>query len=161
MKAMHTTLTQLNAMSADAFVATLAGIFEHSPWVAEAVAGERPFPGIDALHDAIVSVRAGFAGAELLALWPGRNGWTLQRGESGPDQSRGRPGGRGTQQPPGGLPGLPEPAHRRLSPAPRLLEARRQLASAARADGRRDDPQGRRGSTGIITALNAWDCWAP
>ena len=35
-----------------------------------------------ALHDAIVSVRAGFAGAELLALWPGHDGWTLQEYEA-------------------------------------------------------------------------------
>ncbi|HEY4352960.1 MAG TPA: OHCU decarboxylase, partial [Paraburkholderia sp.] len=37
MKAMHYTLEQLNRVSKDAFVAALSGIFEHSPWVAEAV----------------------------------------------------------------------------------------------------------------------------
>jgi hypothetical protein len=31
-----------------------------------------------ALHDAIVSVRAGFAGQELTALWPSRDGWIVQ-----------------------------------------------------------------------------------
>jgi hypothetical protein len=32
---------------------------------------------------------------------------------------------------------FPEPAHRRVSPAPHLLEARRHLTGAARADDRR------------------------
>ena len=50
MKAMQTTLDQLNAMPADAFVTVLAGIFEHSPWVAEIAAQQRPFESIDALH---------------------------------------------------------------------------------------------------------------
>jgi 2-oxo-4-hydroxy-4-carboxy-5-ureidoimidazoline decarboxylase len=50
MKAMHYTLEQLNHASADAFVAALSGIFEHSPWVAEAAARQRPYASIDALH---------------------------------------------------------------------------------------------------------------
>jgi 2-oxo-4-hydroxy-4-carboxy-5-ureidoimidazoline decarboxylase len=53
MKAMQTTLDQLNAMPADAFVTVLAGIFEHSPWVAEIAAQQRPFESIDALHAAM------------------------------------------------------------------------------------------------------------
>lgn len=43
MKAMQYTLDQLNTVSTDAFVAALSGIFEHSPWVAEIAANERPF----------------------------------------------------------------------------------------------------------------------
>jgi hypothetical protein len=35
------------------------------------------------LHDARISVRAGFRGAELSALWPGGNGWTLQEHKAG------------------------------------------------------------------------------
>jgi 2-oxo-4-hydroxy-4-carboxy-5-ureidoimidazoline decarboxylase len=50
MKAMQYTLDQLNRISADAFVATLSGIFEHSPWVAEIAANQRPYGSIDALH---------------------------------------------------------------------------------------------------------------
>ncbi len=50
MKAMRYTLDQLNTMSPDAFVAALSGIFEHSPWVAEAAAPARPFADIEALH---------------------------------------------------------------------------------------------------------------
>ncbi|KWF28173.1 OHCU decarboxylase [Burkholderia diffusa] len=51
MKAMRYTLEQLNTMTPSAFVAALSGIFEHSPWVAEAAAGRRPFASIDALHE--------------------------------------------------------------------------------------------------------------
>jgi 2-oxo-4-hydroxy-4-carboxy-5-ureidoimidazoline decarboxylase len=50
MKAMHYTLDQLNALPAETFVTVLAGIFEHSPWVPEAAAQQRPFASIDALH---------------------------------------------------------------------------------------------------------------
>jgi OHCU decarboxylase len=39
-------LAQLNALAPDGFVAALAGIFEHSPWVAQRVAGERPFGSV-------------------------------------------------------------------------------------------------------------------
>jgi 2-oxo-4-hydroxy-4-carboxy-5-ureidoimidazoline decarboxylase len=50
MKAMHYTLEQLNNASTEAFVAALSGIFEHSPWVAEAAAGQRPYASVDVLH---------------------------------------------------------------------------------------------------------------
>lgn len=45
----HLTLAQLNALDRDAFVAALAGIYEHSAWVAEAVADRRPFASREAL----------------------------------------------------------------------------------------------------------------
>jgi hypothetical protein len=35
------------------------------------------------LHDAAASVRAGFRGQELTALWPRANGWTLQERAAG------------------------------------------------------------------------------
>lgn len=34
-------------------------------------------------HDAVVSIRAGFAGQELSTLWPKEQGWQLQEGEAG------------------------------------------------------------------------------
>jgi hypothetical protein len=34
-------------------------------------------------HDAAASVRAGFAGRELSALWPARPGWRLREGRAG------------------------------------------------------------------------------
>src|ERR1700738_3882685 len=46
-------LTQLNALSAPDFVAALATIFEHSPWVPERVAAARPFASGVALHQAM------------------------------------------------------------------------------------------------------------
>jgi 2-oxo-4-hydroxy-4-carboxy-5-ureidoimidazoline decarboxylase len=49
------TLDQLNALPGDAFTAALGDIFEHAPWVAEAVAPQRPFPTVAALHDAMVA----------------------------------------------------------------------------------------------------------
>ena len=49
------TLDQLNAMSAADFTAALADIYEHSPWVAEAAAKQRPFATLTALHSAMTA----------------------------------------------------------------------------------------------------------
>ena len=48
-------LSELNHCSKDDFVAALANIFEHSPWVAEAAASMRPFAGIGALFAAMTA----------------------------------------------------------------------------------------------------------
>jgi 2-oxo-4-hydroxy-4-carboxy-5-ureidoimidazoline decarboxylase len=48
------TLAELNALDRGAFVAALGGVFEHSPWVAEAVWPQRPFATVEALHAAMV-----------------------------------------------------------------------------------------------------------
>jgi len=48
-------LSELNHCSKDEFVTALANIFEHSPWVAEAVAVLRPFAGIGALFAAMTA----------------------------------------------------------------------------------------------------------
>jgi 2-oxo-4-hydroxy-4-carboxy-5-ureidoimidazoline decarboxylase len=47
-------LDHLNGLSAADFVARLGDIFEHAPWVAEGVAGLRPFSTLAALHDAMM-----------------------------------------------------------------------------------------------------------
>jgi len=47
------TLSDLNACSKGDFVAALANIFEHSPWIAEQAASLRPFAGVKALFDAM------------------------------------------------------------------------------------------------------------
>ncbi len=47
------TLARLNVCSADEFAALLDGIYEHSPWVAERTAGQRPFPTLAALKYAL------------------------------------------------------------------------------------------------------------
>ena len=49
----QTTLTELNACGKDDFVAALANIFEHSPWIAEQAAAARPFAGVKQLFDAM------------------------------------------------------------------------------------------------------------
>jgi 2-oxo-4-hydroxy-4-carboxy-5-ureidoimidazoline decarboxylase len=48
-----TDLATLNAMSAADFVAALAGVFEHAPWVAEAAAPGRPYADPNALFAAL------------------------------------------------------------------------------------------------------------
>jgi 2-oxo-4-hydroxy-4-carboxy-5-ureidoimidazoline decarboxylase len=48
-------LSELNHCSKDEFVAALANIFEHSPWVAEAAAALRPFAGMAALLAAMTA----------------------------------------------------------------------------------------------------------
>ena len=46
-------LSDLNALGKADFVAALANIFEHSPWVAEHAASSRPFNGVAALFEAM------------------------------------------------------------------------------------------------------------
>ena len=50
---MSHTLAQLNTMPAAAFVQALGGIYEHSPWFAEAAARKRPFDDVAALAAAL------------------------------------------------------------------------------------------------------------
>ncbi|MFC0403206.1 2-oxo-4-hydroxy-4-carboxy-5-ureidoimidazoline decarboxylase [Paraburkholderia rhizosphaerae] len=68
MKAMQTTLAQLNRVSKDAFTDTLSGIYEHSPWVAEAAAELRPFTSIDDLHSKMSLIVETAGEARQLAL---------------------------------------------------------------------------------------------
>jgi 2-oxo-4-hydroxy-4-carboxy-5-ureidoimidazoline decarboxylase len=49
------TLVELNACRKGDFVAALANVFEHSPWIAEQAAALRPFAGVRALFDAMRS----------------------------------------------------------------------------------------------------------
>ncbi len=48
-----TTLAALNALSDADFTAALADIYEHSPWVAQAVSAKRPFATLADLHAAM------------------------------------------------------------------------------------------------------------
>ena len=47
------TLDEANALSKEAFVERFGGVFEHSPWVAERVAGMRPFASVTDMHAAM------------------------------------------------------------------------------------------------------------
>jgi len=66
---MTLTLEQLNAASADEFVALLEGTYEHSPWIARAAAGKRPFATLAALKRGLVeAVREGGREAQLALI---------------------------------------------------------------------------------------------
>ncbi|HEX2216708.1 MAG TPA: 2-oxo-4-hydroxy-4-carboxy-5-ureidoimidazoline decarboxylase [Xanthobacteraceae bacterium] len=62
------TLDELNAMDTVGFTAMLNDVFEHSPWVAEAVAEQRPFADLAALHDAMTKAVRAAAPERQLAL---------------------------------------------------------------------------------------------
>jgi 2-oxo-4-hydroxy-4-carboxy-5-ureidoimidazoline decarboxylase len=49
------TIADLNACSQADFVAALANIFEHSPWIAEQAAAARPFAGVRQLYEAMTT----------------------------------------------------------------------------------------------------------
>lgn len=63
-----TTLTELNSCSTDAFVDTLRGIYEHSPWIPQRAADARPFATNTALKYALQSVVANASVDEQLGL---------------------------------------------------------------------------------------------
>lgn len=88
---MRYTLGQLNRMPADAFVAALGGIFEHSPWVAVAAERQRPFDSIETLYRAMVHA-VETAGTErqlaLLNAHPELAGKAAVRGELTAESTR-------------------------------------------------------------------------
>jgi len=97
---MRWTLNQLNAMTPDAFVAALAGVFEHSPWVAQVAAARRPFASADALHAAMCGAVEAAGDARQLALinaHPELAGRAAVRGELTAESTR-EQGGAGLDQ---------------------------------------------------------------
>jgi len=80
---MHASLEQLNSMDTDDFVAALAGIFEHSQWIAAAIAGQRPFATLASLHSAMMAVvqtASATKRLELINLHPDLAGKTARAG---------------------------------------------------------------------------------
>src|SRR5258707_15453611 len=65
---MSVPLEQLNAANTDDFVATLGSVYEHSPWVAAAVAGQRPFASLASLNAAMAAAVRAAPSAQRLAL---------------------------------------------------------------------------------------------
>lgn len=61
-------MADLDAMPHASFVAALGDLFEHSPWVAAAVAPLRPFTTARAMHDAMMSQVRHAAPADQVAL---------------------------------------------------------------------------------------------
>ena len=62
------TLDQLGTADAAQFAAALDGIYEHSPWVAEAAATGRPFATLAALHEAMMRAVLSASDSAKLAL---------------------------------------------------------------------------------------------
>jgi 2-oxo-4-hydroxy-4-carboxy-5-ureidoimidazoline decarboxylase len=78
------TITALNDLSRDAFVALLAEVYEHSPWVPEEAFDRGPFAARADLHAAMEAVVAGADRPRQLALLrahPELAGRAAQRGE--------------------------------------------------------------------------------
>ena len=66
---MTLTIPQLNAVPADAAVALLDGIYEHSPWIARAALAQRPFADLAHLRHALADATcAGGRDAQLALL---------------------------------------------------------------------------------------------
>lgn len=63
-----TTIESLNQLDAAAFAEALAGIYEHSPWIAARAAAARPFASLAALRLALQAVVDAAAPDERLAL---------------------------------------------------------------------------------------------
>ncbi|NDH50944.1 MAG: 2-oxo-4-hydroxy-4-carboxy-5-ureidoimidazoline decarboxylase [Betaproteobacteria bacterium] len=61
-------LDQINAAAADDFVALLAGTYEHSPWIAQRAAADRPFASLAQLKLALARVVREAGRAAQLAL---------------------------------------------------------------------------------------------
>ncbi len=68
MQAGVVTLEALNRASRDELEQVLAGVFEHSPWIAARAAEARPFASLEAVHAAMVAVVRRALPEEQLAL---------------------------------------------------------------------------------------------
>src|SRR3954465_7618934 len=64
-------LGSLNAADEAAFVAALGEVYEHAPWVAQAVCRQRPFATLAALHAAMMSAVRAAPAEQRLALIKG------------------------------------------------------------------------------------------
>jgi 2-oxo-4-hydroxy-4-carboxy-5-ureidoimidazoline decarboxylase len=88
---MKLTLAQINALPDDEFVRRIGPVFEHSPWIAAAVAPRRPFATAAELQQALAdSVRQ--AGVEkqlaLIRAHPDLVGRLAQLGQLTPESTR-------------------------------------------------------------------------
>ncbi len=67
----RSSLDYLNTCAPEVFCAVLADIWEHAPWVARGVAGQRPFATVETLHTAMVGVVAGQNEPARVAFYAG------------------------------------------------------------------------------------------
>ncbi|BDB23541.1 2-oxo-4-hydroxy-4-carboxy-5-ureidoimidazoline decarboxylase [Cupriavidus sp. P-10] len=85
------TLAQLNTMPVAEFVQVLGGIYEHSPWFAEAAATQRPFADVAALTQALrkaVDEAGEAAQLKLVRAHPELAGKAAVRGELTAESTR-------------------------------------------------------------------------
>jgi 2-oxo-4-hydroxy-4-carboxy-5-ureidoimidazoline decarboxylase len=85
------TLDQLNTLPTADFIQVLGGIYEHSPWVAEAAAAQRPFASAAALADAMRAIVDGAGDAaqiKLVRAHPELAGKAAVRGELTAESTR-------------------------------------------------------------------------
>lgn len=61
-------LDQLNALDEAGFAHALSGVFEHAPWVVDAVVDQRPFASTAALHQALIDVLCNLPERSLVAF---------------------------------------------------------------------------------------------
>lgn len=84
------TLEHLNACPAPEFARLIGPVYEHSPWIAEAVTGQRPFASVEALRTAMSAV-VRTAGTErqlaLIRAHPDLVGRALLTAESQSEQT--------------------------------------------------------------------------
>lgn len=67
----RSSLENLNTCTPEVFCSALADIWEHAPWVAHGIVGQRPFASVEALHAAMVGVVAGLDEAARVAFYAG------------------------------------------------------------------------------------------
>jgi 2-oxo-4-hydroxy-4-carboxy-5-ureidoimidazoline decarboxylase len=94
------TLAELNALEPARFAAAIAGVFEHSPWVAAAACDRRPFRTIDELHATLVeTLKSAPTDAQLAVLraHPELASKAAMRGELTPESNREQEGAGLTQ----------------------------------------------------------------
>ena len=82
---------QLSSMAQEQFVSALDGVYEHSPWVAEAAWHKRPFSDLDHVHRALAEAVREAGRDKQLALiqaHPELAGKAAIRGELTPESTR-------------------------------------------------------------------------
>ena len=108
-------LESLNAADKARFTAALGDIYEHAPWVAQTVYGERPFGTLAALHDAMMSAVRAAPADQRLALIKGHPDLAGKAARAGAmtNEFHGRTGERRSRSPVGrGVCPIPPPQQR-------------------------------------------------
>ena len=85
------TVEEVNRLSREGFVELFGPLYEHSPWVAEAAYGARPFTSLDGLHSAMArAVEAAPEGRRmaLILAHPDLAGRAAMAGELTPESKR-------------------------------------------------------------------------